>query len=99
MASSTVLQRRIRVTMSAKGQMVIPAALRAKLGLRSGTGVWIELEDDETSLRLRPDADVDPMSMRGFLADCPIDPLKELEEDRRREIDDDQRLPDSFQHA
>ncbi len=91
MASSILMGRRIRVTMSAKGQMVIPAALRAKLGLRSGAGVWVELNEDGSSLHIRPDSDFDPMSMRGMLADSLVDPLKSLEEDRRREIEDDLR--------
>lgn len=99
MASSTATERKIRVTMSAKGQMVIPAAWREKLGLRSGTGVWLELAEDGSSLLLRPAAKTNPMSMRGMLAHLPGDALAELEEDRRREIESDLRMIEPFERA
>lgn len=97
MAHTAHSSRRVRVTMSAKGQMVIPASLRAKLGLRSGTGVWVELDEDETSLRLRPEIETDPFEMQGAFAASDI--LRELEDDRRREIESDLRELESSKRA
>ena len=90
---------KIWVKMSAKGQMVIPAQLRSRLGLRPGTIVSVELAEDGSSLNLRPDWQADPMSMRGMLANVPGDPLRELEEDRKREIARDRRMVERLQRA
>jgi len=37
-----------RVTLSSKGQLVIPKALRAKIGLHSGSELRIELRHDDS---------------------------------------------------
>jgi AbrB family looped-hinge helix DNA binding protein len=42
-------------TVSSKGQMVLPAPVRARLGLRAGTRIAITLQDDESGpIVLRP---------------------------------------------
>jgi len=40
------------VTVSSKGQLTLPSAIRSALGIRKGTRLRIELEGDE--VRLRP---------------------------------------------
>ena len=59
----------------------------------------MDLDEDESSLRLRPDFEADPMSMEGTFADEPFDILKELEDDRKREIEDDKRMDEYFKRG
>jgi AbrB family looped-hinge helix DNA binding protein len=67
------------VTVSSKGQLTLPAAVRSALGIRKGTRLRIDLEGDE--VRLRP---VRPLSAaRGALKDLVrgkdmLDELREL---------------------
>lgn len=52
-------------TVSSKGQLVIPAGVRQKLGIKAGTRVAIEIED--TRLILEPITEAYIRSLRGSL--------------------------------
>jgi AbrB family looped-hinge helix DNA binding protein len=76
----------IYTTVSSKGQMVIPAAIREELGIEPGTRVAIRREGPE--LILRPETLATKLAMikkmRGITAGGPS-LCDELLEDRRRE--------------
>jgi AbrB family looped-hinge helix DNA binding protein len=76
----------IYITVSSKGQMVIPAALREELGIEPGTQVAVRLEGQE--LVLRPETLASKLAMikkmRGIAAGGPS-LCDELLGDRRRE--------------
>ncbi len=76
----------IYITVSSKGQMVIPAAFREELGIEPGTRVAVRLEGQE--LILRPETLTAKLAMikkmRGITAGGPS-LCDELLEDRRRE--------------
>jgi AbrB family looped-hinge helix DNA binding protein len=69
-------------TVTTKGQLVIPATLRRKLGIRKGTQVAFLLENRR--LVLQPLTSEYIRGLRGSLTDKPS-ALKLLLEDRRRE--------------
>ena len=78
-----------RTVVSAKGQVVIPAALRKRLGLRKGTpATWRE---ERGSLRLTPMSTNAIDEAMGFLKPKPGEPsvfdalFEERERERRRE--------------
>lgn len=76
----------IYITVSSKGQMVIPAALREELGIEPGTRVAVRREGPE--LILKPETLAAKLAMikkmRGIAAGGPS-LCDELLEDRRRE--------------
>ena len=76
----------VYVTVSSKGQLVIPAAIREELGIEPGTRVAIRREGSE--LILKPDTLAAKLAvikkMRGIAAGGPS-LCDELIEDRRRE--------------
>jgi AbrB family looped-hinge helix DNA binding protein len=76
----------IYTTVSSKGQMVIPAAIREELGIEPGTRVAIRREGPELILRPETLATSRAMikKMRGITAGGPS-LCDELLEDRRRE--------------
>jgi AbrB family looped-hinge helix DNA binding protein len=77
---------KIYITVSSKGQMVIPAALREELGIEPGTRVAVRREGPE--LILKPETLAAKLAMikrmRGIAAGGPS-LCDELLEDRRRE--------------
>jgi len=76
----------VYITVSSKGQMVIPAALREELGIEPGTRVAVRREGPE--LILKPETLAAKLEMikkmRGITAGGPS-MCDELLEDRRRE--------------
>ena len=71
-------------TVTAKGQIVIPARLRRQLGIRKGTKISIQRE--KHNLILQPLTEDYIRSLRGSLKGEPS-LLEALLEDRRRERD------------
>jgi AbrB family looped-hinge helix DNA binding protein len=70
--------------LSTKGQVVIPAELREKFGLRPGTRVAIE--DAGGCIVLRPITDAFIESLRGCLKGQPLSEIREKEHKRDREL-------------
>jgi len=71
------------VTISTKGQIVIPKGVREILGLRPGTKINIELEGDE--IKLRPIKENIPDRLYGKYRG--INLLAHLEKEHRREVE------------
>jgi AbrB family looped-hinge helix DNA binding protein len=44
----------VETTATAKGQIVIPSSLRKKLGIKEGTRIQIELNEDAGEIVLKP---------------------------------------------
>lgn len=75
------------VTLSTKGQIVIPKRIREALGLRPGAKFVIELEGDRLILRpVRGD-----IAQRLYGRYRELDLLKDLEEEHLREIERERR--------
>lgn len=73
-------------TLSSRGQVVLPSAVRRKLGLRKGMRINIVLgEGNEESLVLRPMRDDAIRKMRGILRDVATEALEVLQEERRKD--------------
>ncbi|MDJ0870944.1 MAG: AbrB/MazE/SpoVT family DNA-binding domain-containing protein [Gammaproteobacteria bacterium] len=49
-------------TLSSKSQIVLPAEVRRRLGLRPGDRLVIEVEDDHVVVRKAPASDVDALA-------------------------------------
>ena len=71
------------VTISTKGQIVIPKGVREILGLRPGTKINIEFEGDE--IKLRPIKENIPDRLYGKYRG--INLLADLEKEHRREVE------------
>jgi len=74
------------VTVSSKGQLVIPAEFRASMGIEAGTRIAIREEGGE--LRLRPETLASKLRLIDELQGCTAggpSMTDELLEDRRRE--------------
>lgn len=70
-------------TISAKGQIVIPAKVRKKLGMKAGTKVYLNIEGQNVTLMPIPD---DPIQAAcGYLAGGES-LSKELEKSRKEEV-------------
>ena len=66
-----------------KGQIVIPASVRRKLGIKQGTRIQIELDEEKRRIILTPITREYIHSLRGSLKGTGV--LKALMEDRARE--------------
>jgi AbrB family looped-hinge helix DNA binding protein len=44
----------MQTTATSKGQIVIPASMRKKLGIKEGTRIQIELNEDAKEITLKP---------------------------------------------
>lgn len=78
-----------------KGQVVIPKAIRERVGI--GPGDHVSVDEDHGAVRIRK-AITDPAerrailaSLRGSLKGDGLDPIAGLEAERRREVEDDER--------
>jgi len=68
-----------------KGQIVIPASVRRKLGIKQGTRIQIEFDEEKRRIILTPITREYIHSLRGSLKGKGL--LKALMEDRAREKD------------
>ena len=66
-----------------KGQIVIPAEIRKKLGIKAGTKIWIEMDEENQKLILTPITHQHVHSLLGKYKSLGL--LEELMEDKRRE--------------
>ena len=73
----------METTATVKGQIVIPASVRRKLGIKEGTRIQIEVDEANHLIILRPITREFIHSLRG--KDKGLGLLEELMEDKRRE--------------
>jgi AbrB family looped-hinge helix DNA binding protein len=66
-----------------RGQIVIPATMRKKLGIKEGTRIWIELDEKNQKLILTPITPQYIHSLRGKYKGLGL--LQALMEDKQRE--------------
>ena len=57
----------MQTTLTSKGQMTLPSAIRARMGLVAGDHLMVTLQDADTVVLKRPPATASP-SLRGLLA-------------------------------
>jgi len=77
------------VKTSSKGQIVIPAEIRKKLGIEPGQKVDLSLENDKAVIKPLPK---DPIkTLRGLLKGRPS-MTKALLDDRKKEIEHDEKI-------
>jgi AbrB family looped-hinge helix DNA binding protein len=69
----------VLATVSTKGQLAIPKAIRDRLNLQKGTQVMLTVDGDELRIRKADNW----MELRGLLADVEGDPIAALLEERR----------------
>lgn len=56
----------MQATLTSKGQMTLPVAVRARLGLEAGDHLQVTVQDDDTIILKRPPA-ASTASLRGLL--------------------------------
>ena len=57
----------MQTTLTSKGQMTLPSAARARLGLEAGDRLLVTVVDDDTIVLKRPPS-TPPRNLRGLLA-------------------------------
>jgi AbrB family looped-hinge helix DNA binding protein len=73
----------METTATQKGQIVIPAEMRRKLGIKEGTRILVELDEAARQIVLKPVTRESISTMRGKYRGAGI--LKALTEDRKWE--------------
>jgi AbrB family looped-hinge helix DNA binding protein len=73
----------LETTATVKGQVVIPSSVRRRLGIKAGTRIQVELDEENAQIILKPITREYIQSWRGRFKGAGL--LKELEEDRARE--------------
>ena len=76
------------VKLSSKGQLVIPKPIREELGLKKGTRFHVDVTEGKIILEPETTSPID--ALYGKYADS--DMLADLEEEHRRELEDDAAL-------
>lgn len=77
------------VTLSERGQLVIPQEFREKLALRRGSKLFLEFSEREKTLTLRPLGEEPKGRLRGILKGTRV--LEMLEAEHKKEIAHDER--------
>ena len=73
----------METTATSKGQIVIPSSMRRKLGIKEGTRIQIELNEDAKEIILKPITRDYVHSLRGKFKGKGL--LKSLMADKKRE--------------
>ncbi len=73
----------METTATSKGQIVIPSSMRKKLGIREGTRIQIELDEDAKEIILKPITREYVHSLRGKYKGKGL--LEELMVEKQRE--------------
>lgn len=71
----------METTATTKGQVVIPSAVRRKLGIKTGTRFNVEVNEENTQIILTPITREYIKSMAGKFRDLPL--VEDLERERR----------------
>lgn len=77
------MERYMETIATTKGQVVIPASVRKKLGITNGTRIKVELDEENAQIILRPITREYIHSLRGRLKGKGL--LKELAAEKARE--------------
>ncbi len=75
------------ITVSSKGQIVIPKEIREKTGIKEGTKLYIEAKEGIMTVRVA--GEVSWKRWRGCIRGTNV--LKELEAEHRREVEKDEK--------
>jgi AbrB family looped-hinge helix DNA binding protein len=73
----------METTATTKGQVVIPSSIRRKLGIKTGTRIQVELDENNGQIILKPITREYIHSLRGRFKGKGL--LKELAEEKERE--------------
>lgn len=73
----------MEITATTKGQIVIPSSIRQKLGIKTGTRIQVELDEDNARIILKPITREYIHSLRGRFRGKGL--LKELMEEKEKE--------------
>jgi AbrB family looped-hinge helix DNA binding protein len=71
----------METTATTKGQIVIPSAMRRKLGITAGTRINVELDEENSRIILKPITREYIERLSGRFAGSPL--LEDLERERR----------------
>lgn len=74
---------KMETTATTKGQVVIPSSVRRKLGIKAGTRIHVELDEENAQIILRPITREYIHSLRGKFRGAGL--VKELEASRARD--------------
>ena len=77
----------METTATTKGQVVIPSSVRRKLGIKTGTRIQVELDEDNAQIILTPITREYIESMAGKFRGLPLleDLARERKHDKERE--------------
>lgn len=73
----------METTATTKGQIVIPSSVRRKLGIKTGTRIQVELDEENAQIILKPITREYIHSLRGRFRGKGL--LKELMEEKEKE--------------
>lgn len=73
----------METTATTKGQVVIPSSVRRKLGIKAGTRIHVELDEENAQIILRPITREYIHSLRGKFRGAAL--VEELEASRARD--------------
>lgn len=73
----------METTATTKGQIVIPSSVRRKLGIKTGTRIQVELDEENAQIILKPITREYIHSLRGRLRGKGL--LKELAAEKKKE--------------
>lgn len=71
----------METTATTKGQVVIPSSVRRKLGIKTGTRIQVELDEENAQIILRPITRQYIERMAGKFRGLPL--VKDLERERK----------------
>jgi len=84
----------METTATTKGQVVIPSAVRRKLGIKAGTRFSVEVNEENTQIILTPITREYIKSMAGKFRDLPL--IEDLERERRLDREREDRKFDNL---
>ncbi|MBK6588571.1 MAG: AbrB/MazE/SpoVT family DNA-binding domain-containing protein [Acidobacteria bacterium] len=84
----------METTSTTKGQVVIPSAVRRKLGIKAGTRFSVEVNEENTQIILTPITREYIKSMAGKFRDLPL--IEDLERERRLDREREDRKFDNL---
>ena len=84
----------METTATTKGQIVIPSSARRKFGIKSGTRIRVELDEENAQIILRPITREYIERMAGMFRGLPL--VKDLERERKLDREREDRKFEKF---